>query len=151
MLVDNEIMGWLGVDDPKEMDYHREIIFLAFTDDAASMSLLNLLPVALHLPFNHGMSVRYAISSKIMGEKNDRSLERIRWRRGELTPVDRHSILPPVGRIHGSRWQKDGPLLGIDRDIRHGTANQPRSMVLMIVQSLGWLRFYSVLQNLLFY
>jgi hypothetical protein len=68
-MVYNEIMGWVGVNDPKEMDYHREILVAAFTGEAAATSVFDLLPMALPLPFNHGMTVGYAISGKIVGEK----------------------------------------------------------------------------------
>jgi hypothetical protein len=67
--VDNEIAGWLGVHDPKETDYDREIPPPAFTEEAADTSVFNLLPMVLPLPFNHGLSVGYAISGKITGEK----------------------------------------------------------------------------------
>jgi hypothetical protein len=67
--VDNKIMGWRGVGDPKETDYYREILFPAFTEEAADTSVFDLLPMALPLPFNHALSVGYAISGKITGEK----------------------------------------------------------------------------------
>jgi hypothetical protein len=57
------------VDDLKEMDYHREIIFPAFTGHSAATSAFDLLPMALPLPLNHGLPIGYAISGKIMGEK----------------------------------------------------------------------------------
>jgi hypothetical protein len=69
MAVDNKITGWLGVNDLKETEYHSEILFPAFTDEAASTSVFDLLPMVLPLPFNHGLPVGYAISGKITGEK----------------------------------------------------------------------------------
>jgi hypothetical protein len=63
------IMGWPSVNDSKETDYHREILFPVFTAEAASTSVFDLLPMALPLPFNHGLSARYAVSGKITGEK----------------------------------------------------------------------------------
>jgi hypothetical protein len=67
MSVENEIKGWIGVNDLKEMDYHREILFPAFTEEAASTSVFNLLPMALPPPFNHD-PVGYTISGIVMGE-----------------------------------------------------------------------------------
>jgi hypothetical protein len=48
--VDNEITGWLGVGDPKEKEYHREILSPAFSDEVADTSIFDLLPMALPLP-----------------------------------------------------------------------------------------------------
>jgi hypothetical protein len=67
MSLGKEIMGWLGVNNPKETDYYREILFPAFTEEAASMSVFDIMPVALPLPFNHGLTVGYAINRKITG------------------------------------------------------------------------------------
>jgi hypothetical protein len=56
------------VNDPKKTDYHHGIMFPAFTDEAASMSIFDLLPMALPLPLNHGLPIGYIISGKITGE-----------------------------------------------------------------------------------
>jgi hypothetical protein len=66
--VDNKITGCLGVSEPKETEYHREILFPAFSDGAAYMSVYDLLPMALSLPFNHGLADSFAMSRKIMGD-----------------------------------------------------------------------------------
>jgi hypothetical protein len=44
--VENKITGWIGVSEPKEMEYHREIIFPAFSDGSADTSVFYLLPMA---------------------------------------------------------------------------------------------------------
>jgi hypothetical protein len=67
--VDDEIMGWLGVSEPKETDCHREMILPAFTEEVVDTSVFDLLPMDLPLPFNHCLPVGYAISGKITGEK----------------------------------------------------------------------------------
>jgi hypothetical protein len=67
-LVDNKITGWLGVSEPKETDYQREVLFPAFTEDAAEMSVFDLLPMDLNLPFIRDLPVGYAIIGKITGE-----------------------------------------------------------------------------------
>jgi hypothetical protein len=41
----------------------------AFTEEATDMSIFDLLPMDLPLPFNHGPTVGYAIIGKITGEK----------------------------------------------------------------------------------
>jgi hypothetical protein len=67
--VHNEITGWLGVSEPKETEYHREILFPAFSDEAADTSIFDLLPMALPRPFNQGLPVGYAMSGNITREK----------------------------------------------------------------------------------
>jgi hypothetical protein len=67
--VDNKITGWIGVNDPKETDYHREICFPTFTNEESSTSVFDLLPMDIHLPFNHGFPIGYAIIGKITGEQ----------------------------------------------------------------------------------
>jgi hypothetical protein len=67
--VDNKITGWLGVSEPKETEYDQEIIFPAFSNEAADTSVFDLLHMALPLSFNHGLSVGYATSGKITEEK----------------------------------------------------------------------------------
>jgi hypothetical protein len=57
MLSDDEITGWLNVNDPKQMEYHREILFPAFTAEFTSTSVFDLLPMTLPLPFNDRISV----------------------------------------------------------------------------------------------
>jgi hypothetical protein len=37
----NVITGWLGVTEPKETEYHREILFPAFSDEAAIMGVFD--------------------------------------------------------------------------------------------------------------
>jgi hypothetical protein len=49
-------------------EYHREICFPAFGDEAVYKSVFDLIPMALPLPFNHGLPVSYAMSGKITGE-----------------------------------------------------------------------------------
>jgi hypothetical protein len=44
-------------------------MFPAFTEESAETSVFDLLPMVLHLPFDHGLPVGYAISGKITGEK----------------------------------------------------------------------------------
>jgi hypothetical protein len=66
--VDNEVTGWSGVSELKETEYQRKIRFPAFSDEAADTSVCDLLPMALPLPFNQGLSVGYAMSGKIIGE-----------------------------------------------------------------------------------
>jgi hypothetical protein len=66
--VDNEITGWLGISEPKKAEYHREILFPAFSDEAADTNVFNLLMIALLLPFNHGPPAGYAMIRKITGE-----------------------------------------------------------------------------------
>jgi hypothetical protein len=61
-------LGWLSVSDPKEMEYHRDIICPAFSDEAADTTVFDLLPMALPLLFNHGLPVGYAMSGNITGE-----------------------------------------------------------------------------------
>jgi hypothetical protein len=51
------------------MNYHRRIFFPAFTNEAASTNIFDLLPMDLPLPFNHGLPVGYTISGKITGGK----------------------------------------------------------------------------------
>jgi hypothetical protein len=51
------------------MEYHHKILFLTFTTEAKSMSIFDLLSVALPLPYNHGLPVGYAISGKTTGTK----------------------------------------------------------------------------------
>jgi hypothetical protein len=63
--VDNGITGWLGVSEPKETEYQREILFPAFSEEAADMGVFDLLP----LPLNHSLPVGYVMSGKITGEK----------------------------------------------------------------------------------
>jgi hypothetical protein len=65
--MDNEITGWLGVNESKETEYHRDIIYPAFSDEAADTSVFDLVRMALPLPFNHGLPVGYATSRKITG------------------------------------------------------------------------------------
>jgi hypothetical protein len=48
--VDNKITGWIGVRDPKETEYHREIYFPAFSDDASAMSVLTSYRWLCHSP-----------------------------------------------------------------------------------------------------
>jgi hypothetical protein len=64
---DDEITGWLGVNNLKETEYHHGILFPAFTMKATSTSIFNLLYMVLSLPFNHGLTVRYAISGRATG------------------------------------------------------------------------------------
>jgi hypothetical protein len=66
--VDKEITGWFSISEPKETEYHREILFPAFSDDATDTSVLDVLLMALSLPFKHGLPVGYAMSGKITGE-----------------------------------------------------------------------------------
>jgi hypothetical protein len=66
--VDNEITGWLSVSKPKEMEYHREISFPAFSDEVEDTSVFDLLVMALPLPFNQGIPDGYAMSGKITAE-----------------------------------------------------------------------------------
>jgi hypothetical protein len=63
-----QITGWLGVSEPKGTDYHREIISPAFSEEAVDTSIFDLLPMALPLPFNHGLPIGYAIIGKIVVE-----------------------------------------------------------------------------------
>jgi hypothetical protein len=51
----NEMMGWLGFSEPKETEYHREILSSAFSDEETDTNIYDLLPMALPLPFNHGL------------------------------------------------------------------------------------------------
>jgi hypothetical protein len=60
-------MTWFGMNNPEETEYHREILFPAFTVEAASMSVFDLLSMTLPLPFNHGLLVDYVISGKFTG------------------------------------------------------------------------------------
>jgi hypothetical protein len=55
------------VNDPKETEYHSEILFPAFTTKAASVSISELLTMALPLPFNHFLPVGYTINGKVTG------------------------------------------------------------------------------------
>jgi hypothetical protein len=54
--MDNEITGWLGDSDS------------VFNDEEADTSVFDLLPMALPLPFNHGLPVGYAMSINITGK-----------------------------------------------------------------------------------
>jgi hypothetical protein len=49
------------------MDYHRKILFPVFIAESASTSVFDLLPVTLHLSFNHGLPVNHTISGKAKG------------------------------------------------------------------------------------
>jgi hypothetical protein len=64
MANDNEITGWLSVNGPLEMQYHHDILLPAHVADATTTSICDLLPMAIPLPFNHGLPVGYAISGK---------------------------------------------------------------------------------------
>jgi hypothetical protein len=59
---DDNITGWHGVNDPKEMKNHHAILHPAHAVHATPTSVFDLLCMVLPLPFNHG-----AISGKPMG------------------------------------------------------------------------------------
>jgi hypothetical protein len=49
------------MNDPKEIEYHREILFLAITTEAIPMSVFSLLPL------NHDLPLGYFINRKATG------------------------------------------------------------------------------------
>jgi hypothetical protein len=57
--VDTEIMGWLGMSEPKETGYRKKCV-PALCKEAADKSVFDLLPMDLPLPFNHGLPVGYS-------------------------------------------------------------------------------------------
>jgi hypothetical protein len=61
---DNHITGLLGIKDPSETQYHHNILLPAYAVGTSTMSVFDLLPMELPLPFNHGLPVGYSISGK---------------------------------------------------------------------------------------
>jgi hypothetical protein len=64
---DSEITGWIGVNNPKETEYHHDILLPTHAADAASTSVFHLLYMALTFPVKHDLPISYAISGKAMG------------------------------------------------------------------------------------
>jgi hypothetical protein len=65
MANNDDITGWLGVKDLSKTQYHCNILFPSYTAYATTTSVFDLLPMALHLPFKHGLPVGYLISGKV--------------------------------------------------------------------------------------
>jgi hypothetical protein len=64
---EDEITDWFSVNDPNGTEYKHNILIPSHAADAATTSVVDLLHMALPLPFNHSLQVGYTISGKAIG------------------------------------------------------------------------------------